>query len=566
MTENESTPVLLHQPCPVCGSSDAATIYSDGHLYCFANQCYVHGDGEAPQETKKHSKKIPDEFLDGQILPLAARKIDQATCQLFDYRVGTNRSGKPVQIATYRNEEGEVVGQKLRFADKTFTTLGKLDVFYGQHLWVNQKMRRQSGEKIESVLYVCEGEIDALTVRMVLGEWGMAVSIPKGINDAKKTFERNLEWLEQFDKVVIVFDMDKVGREGAQECAPLLSAGKAYIANLPLKDPNEMLKQGQVSELIKRLRNAPPYRPDGVRHGADIDLAELKTTPIEGYSTGFPELDEMTGGLRKRELTLLTAGTGIGKSTIAREIGYRFTTVHKLVVGNLYLEESITKTAQGFVAIHNNVHLGELRKNPELISEEAWLDAKTAVVDLMYFYDHFGSLDSANLLSKLRFMAVSLKVDFIFLDHISIVVSGQESSREGERKDIDRLMTALRSLIEETGVGVVCISHLKVADGKSHEEGGQVSLNHLRGSGTLKQIPDCIIALERDQQSEDEKNVARIRVLKNREYSDTGLAGAAIYMRQTGRLLPFITPENMKACFVDESTGEILPTEQKDEF
>ena len=51
----------------------------------------------------------------------------------------------------------------------------------------------------------------------------------------------------------------------------------------------------------------------------------------------------------------------------------------------------------------------------------------------MCFYNHFGSLEQANLLAKLRYMATVEKCDFIFLDHISIVTSGMESSSEGER-------------------------------------------------------------------------------------------------------------------------------------
>lgn len=552
----DSIPVLTHQPCPKCGSSDAAAIYSDGHLYCHSNGCYVPGDGEAPEGKAPRRKPMSAEFIPGDVMPLEKRCIDQATCQLFDYRVGKDKYGKTVQIATYRNMEGEVIGQKLRYPDKSFCAIGKLSVFFGQHLWSHQSIRRNDGSAIESTLYVTEGEIDAMTVRKVLGDWGQVVSVPNGAKGAAKCFEDNLEWLEQFDRVVLVFDMDKPGREAAQECAVILSPGKAFIANLPLKDPNEMLQKGQTAELIKRLRNAPQYRPDGVRKGSEIDLTEIMQAPIQGYSTGFPDLDEMTGGFRKRELVMLTAGTGIGKSTIAREIGYRFGIEHGLVVGNLYLEESVNKTAQGFVAIHHGIPLGELRKNPDRLSPEQWEQTKADVLDEMYFYDHFGSLDSGHLLSKLRFMAVSLKVDFIFLDHISIVVSGQESSREGERKDIDRLMTALRALIEETGVGVVCISHLKMAEGKSHEEGGQVSLNHLRGSGTLKQIPDTIIALERDQQDAETKNRCAIRVLKNREFGDTGLAGAALYVRETGRLIP-AAPESQR--FSDETDDEDIP-------
>lgn len=154
----------------------------------------------------------------------------------------------------------------------------------------------------------------------------------------------------------------------------------------------------------------------------------------------------------------------------------------------------------------------------------------------MYFYDHFGSLESERLLSKIRYMRQVLKVNFVILDHISIVISGQQSSSEGERRDIDVLLTKLRSLIQETGLGVIAIVHLRQPDGKPHEEGGRVTLRDLRGSGSLKQLSDVVWALERDQQS-DKPNQSLIRILKDRNDGQLGPADTVEYNVQ-GRLVP----------------------------
>ena len=96
-------------------------------------------------------------------------------------------------------------------------------------------------------------------------------------------------------------------------------------------------------------------------------------------------------------------------------------------------------------------------------------------------------------------------------------------------------MTNLRALIEETGAGIVVVSHLRKGDTKStpFEQGGIISLDDLRGSGTLKQLPDTVLALERNQQAEDEdvKNLLKLRVLKCRFTGNTGLAGYVRFNR-----------------------------------
>ncbi len=154
-------------------------------------------------------------------------------------------------------------------------------------------------------------------------------------------------------------------------------------------------------------------------------------------------------------------------------------------------------------------------------------------------------------MNKLRYLAVGAEVDFIFLDHISIVVSGGQNG-DNERIAIDNLMTSLRSLAEETQVGIVIISHLRRAQGdKSFENGHEVTLSHLRGSGGIAQLSDAVVALERDQQAEEDSNVGNVRVLKNRYTGENGLAGKVKYYKDTGRLLEY------ESGFEDESVQQV---------
>jgi twinkle protein len=108
-----------------------------------------------------------------------------------------------------------------------------------------------------------------------------------------------------------------------------------------------------------------------------------------------------------------------------------------------------------------------------------------------------------------------------------------------ERRAIDSIMTRLRSLVEETGAGIILVSHLRRVDGnKGHENGIEVSLSHLRGSNSIGQLSDCVIALERNQQSDDpdEARTTRMRILKSRYTGDVGMACRVIYDAETGRL------------------------------
>ena len=155
----------------------------------------------------------------------------------------------------------------------------------------------------------------------------------------------------------------------------------------------------------------------------------------------------------------------------------------------------------------------------------------------MFIYDHFGSLEMDDLLDRVRYMVQGLDCSTIFIDHLSILVSGLEIT--DERKAIDRTMTLLRQVTEETGCSIHLVTHLRrLGSDRSHEEGVEVNLGHLRGSHGIAQISDTVISLERNTQSDDvvECNTTTMRVLKCRYTGDVGICDRLFYDKTSGRL------------------------------
>ena len=528
MRDSEITRSKL--PCEDCGSSDALTEYDDGHTYCFS--CQTHHSGEDSSyensginENKKRPAMIPSGDL--TVTALKARGIEERTCKRYGYSTGKH-NGQAVQVATYYNDLQEPIGQKVRTKNKDFYVLGKTPhVFYGQHLF-------QGGRR----LVITEGEIDCLTVSQIEGNKYPAVSLPLGAQSARKVFLEQQKWLESFDEVVLMFDQDEAGQKAVLDVCGLLSPNKLKIAKLPLKDPNECLINHQAEAVKQAIWNARPYRPEQIVNAKEL-WDEVNTDSVIGYPLPWEiPLSEMLMGIRKGELTLLTAGTGVGKTTLFRELQYHFGHTLGLKVGMMMLEESPRKTIQGLMSLHVSKRLHLNRKS---VSEESYKKAFEELTGTENFtiYKHFGSLGEESLMSAIRYLAVVEKCDFIFLDHISIAISGLSDG--DERKLIDRLMTNLRSLVEETGVGMLIISHLTRKSGadQSHEEGGRVSLSHLRGSGSLGQLADNVLAAERNQQGKGKsKSLTLLRSLKCRETGETGIGGYLAFDKTTGRLLP----------------------------
>lgn len=528
MNNHTESEFIEHVPCETCGSSDANSLYDDGHQFCFGCQTHKHADqatdvSVAPMPSRSNTFNDTN-FLSGEYRALPKRMISEKTCKDLGYMIGEYQ-GQPCHIAPLYNDKGILVAQKLRLPNKDFRVLGDLKA--GGLVFQNKC--KPNGKR----LVIVEGEIDALSYATVAPSW-QVVSLPNGASGGAKAIKSSLEFVESFEEVCFMFDTDEAGTEAALECAALLSPRKAKIVTLPLKDANEMLVAGRIADLKNSVYNAKPFSPEGIIQGSELSVAEIQAVTPKGKSIPFAQLNAMIRGLRKRELVMVCAGSGIGKSTFTRELGYHLSVEHGQKVGYIMLEESVTKTAQAMIAIDNNVPLGDLMEEPNILTAEQWDASFNKVVVPSAFYDSFGSSDIDVLMSKIRYLAVGLECDFVVLDHVSMVVSG---GTEDERKSLDMLMTKLRSLAENTGVGIIAVSHIKRGSGeKSYNEGAQISLTSLRGSAALEQLSDVCIALERDQQSETEGDVAQIRLLKNRPFGQVGPAGFLKYDVKTGRM------------------------------
>jgi twinkle protein len=513
---------VRHVPCEACGSSDANGLYDDGHTWCFSCGRYVPPEGNSTEHTKG-DRRVSGEFLTGEVQALQARGLTEETCRKFGYRVA-HEDGNAVQVADYRDAEGTLVAQKVRRKDKTFKVIGggKDMPLFGANLW-------QAGGKR---IVVTEGEIDAMSVSQAFGNRWPAVSLPNGAQSAKKAIQRSLEYLTSFDEVVLAFDMDEPGREATAECVPLFPPGKVRVANLPKKDANAMLQAGEIKELTTCIYQAALWRPDGIVNGADL-WERITATQDPGIAYPWPKLTAKTYGQHRGTLTTWTAGSGVGKSTVVAQVAYELAFKHGLRIGYVALEENVGRAGQRFLS----QHLGKLVHLPGQATTEELRAAFDATLGSgrVWLFDHFGSSDADNLLSKLRYLAVSCEVDAIILDHLSIAISGLDMDGD-ERRCIDFLMTNIRTLVEETGVIFHLISHLRRShdDDKGAEEGGRVALSMLRGSHSIAQLSDMVIGIERDLQAEDRTML--VRVLKNRVSGDTGPAGHLEYDRSTGRV------------------------------
>ena len=528
-----------HQSCPVCKNKKCLTVFTNGTAWCHSHN--VEGDSPFKYnqeiiETKAEinlSKPNASKYVFGA---LTDRSISEDTARKYGVKVVYNHEGRVVEHMYPYYSENTLTASKIRtVATKDFRWTGTQSEvgLFGENLF-------KSGGKF---LTIVEGECDAMASYQLMGSKWPVVSVKGGAGNSVKDVKNSLEFVEGFDFVVICFDKDKAGREASKKVARILKPGKAKIMTLPngFKDPNDMLKANEHQQFMQSFWDSKVYTPSGV-----INISELRDKfhnreHKESVPYPWQDLNQKLYGLRQGELVTLTGGTGLGKSSVTRELEHHLIMNTTDNVGVIALEEDWRRTVDGILSIEANARL-YIDQEREKFSKEELDQLFNVLYDgenkgRVWVHAHFGTNSIEEIFSKLRFMIIGCGCKWVVIDHLHMLVS---AVHEGdERRAIDDIMTRLRSIVEETGAGLILVSHLRrVSSDKGHEQGIEVSLSHLRGSQSIAQLSDCVIALERNQQADDkeESNTTRLRVLKSRYTGDVGLSSSLKYDHETGRL------------------------------
>lgn len=506
-----------HLPCPSCESSDAYSI-KDGWGHCFS--CGININTEKEQKINERGVRT-EELTPATIVfhAIPHRHISKTAAQKYGIDVVLNDSVVEARYPYYI--AGKHVANKIRTKDKKFYWEGSRDnvrkvELYGQGLFPAGSAK---------AITVTEGEYDAPACWDLLGSRYPVVSVASA-GTAVRDVKNNYEYLDSFESVVLAFDADEVGQETAKKCAELFKPGKCRILKLSeAKDPNAYLAAGLRKQFIDEWYKAPAFMPDGLKIGTEM-WDEIINRP-KHYQVDYPfaGLNRLTYGIRLSEMVVVTAETGIGKTSVLKEVEYALLANPELKeknygVGFIHLEEPNYDTALGLMSIHASkpYQLPDTERTDDELRQAYDAVINTARVVI---WDHFGSNSVDAVLSKIRHM-YALGCKYIVLDHLSIVVSDQSGD---ERKQLDEIATKAKTLCMNLNIALVCVIH-------------QNRQGQIRGTAGVEQLANIVIKLYRNNTDNNEwrRNVTKVMVEKNRFCGRTGPACYLWYNGITGRL------------------------------
>lgn len=528
--------VESHIPCPMCSSSDAYTVYDDGHGWC--HSC---NKGVFPQGVKLKPEDLEAVYHN------EFRGINSTVCEFLNIKTYVDEGGHPI----FR-EYVYPTGSKFRnIADKKFWMKGKVPALGGTHLF-------NAGSA--HYITVVEGEEDAAAAYQMLNDgkktvypvvWLTSASIPNGAR------EEIYAYLSKFTTVKLAFEDDAGGSEAGLRAKQILAEMLPNkIREVPLtkhKDANDYLINGDEKEFTQAWTNASIYTTEGIYHTEEDVKAILSDDETGSYiETPFPDLNKLIKGVSLNCVTLITGMEGLGKTELLRALEYEVVATGT-PIAVLHHEETKKTIYKGYACYE----LWQNCRDPDNpVPIDTIADAVGKMSDgfnNLFVFEFKNDPDVNIIMEKINYLVKVCGVKYIFMDPIN-----QFSPTDGKTTHVeflDDLSKRLAKYVAENNVGVVITAHVD-------DEG------RTRNSRMISKECSVRIDVDRDHLSEDadERNTTHLMVSKNRPFSTTGPAGSVYFdpdvfvmysgwidKNETGKVV-----DNEKEA-LSEITGDIIP-------
>ena len=527
-----------HLHCPDCGSSDALADYGES-TYCFSCKKYtritIDTDSSSVYNSTKEGRKdisfypfsFKSDMIDRGNSPIRgvlSNIAKETVLDIIDYRgvsydtyktygcsfVLDKHTSKPIQL---RYPYGKTATKVRNLLQKGFHSEGNMAeaTLFGKELFAPGGL----------TITLCEGEQDALSAYQMMGSKYPAVSV-RSSAQARKDCEKEFTYLNSFQKIYLCFDSDEQGQKALREVASLFDPNKVYHVKLNrYKDANDYLVNEQSKAFMSEWWNARPYLPKGII--SDYKSIEEVLDRADDVAIGtfpFGTLNEMTYGIFSKKFYLIKAPEKVGKTEVFRAIEYHLLKTTEHNIGIIHLEEGEKRSIQGLVGydLKVPVHFPDSGVSKEDVLK-TYKDL-TKKEGRCFFYSHFGSDDPQVILDTIRYLVVACHCKFIFLDHITMLVTGYES--DDERKKLDYISTRLAMLTRELDFCLFLISHVN--------DNGDT-----RGSRNISKVADLILSISRNIKADDydERHKTKVLVEGNRDFGLSGPAGTLWFDAKT---------------------------------
>lgn len=307
----------------------------------------------------------------------------------------------------------------------------------------------------------------------------------------------------------------------------------------------QTLQRIQVVHLLQRTQDDLIHSSDAMnRTLAELEERWSRGSEMLGLSTGFRQLDEVTGGLRGGRYYVLAAGTGMGKTTLALNVANNIMlsqrSYDKKCAGLIIsLEMSVTELNVKMLGTSTRINTRKIETG-QLNEEEKrkLILAADLLSDLDIEYcEGFSKVTPSSLLGLVEKVRTRHgQIDFLVVDYLQLIDSGAGSKAVNDHEKISNVSRELKRISIRFNIPVLVLSQVnrKSADRTNKD----YQLSDLRGSGSIEQDADLVAFLQPDDWSDERNNKRKLYIAKQRAgVSDVSIP--LIFFKESSRFAEY---------------------------
>ena len=256
-----------------------------------------------------------------------------------------------------------------------------------------------------------------------------------------------------------------------------------------------------------------------LRNTCQYFLDILNNRTETGIHTGYPDLDRLTGGLKRQEMFVLAARPSIGKTSIAlnmvRNIIMKDAGSGRRKVAFFSLEMSSEQVTQRLLCTEAGIPLSKILDRqirqgdmPKIV------EAANKLASAELTIDPTGGLSVFELRAKARKIKETKGLDLIVIDYLTLMRADVKAA-DGRQVEVAAISGGLKKIAKDLDVPVLVLAQLNRDVEKGQGKNARPKLSNLRESGAIEQDADVVVFLHRERdESKDLSEEARQNGLK----------------------------------------------------
>ena len=225
--------------------------------------------------------------------------------------------------------------------------------------------------------------------------------------------------------------------------------------------------------------------------------ARLERGEGAGTSTGYRDLDALTGGLHGSEFIVLAARPSMGKTALATNIAENVAIDANVPVLFVSLEMARLELAQRLLCSQGSIDGNKFRSG--FLSGEdrkKLVEASAKLSRAPLFIDDTPSRTVTEIAACARRLKRKDKLGLIVIDYLQLIQP--DDPRDPRQEQVAKMARRLKALARELQLPIICLAQLnrQVEAGKDEH---RPRLSHLRESGAIEQDADVVMFVHREE-------------------------------------------------------------------